>query len=51
MTTSAIFYSLSIALLTIAFLTTEALGLHPTTVSCFIGAIGTAYLGWRAEDA
>ena len=51
MTASAIFYSLTIALLAIAFLIAEALGLHPITVTCFIGAIVTAYLGWRTEDA
>ena len=51
MTTSAIFYSLAIALLAIAFLIAEALGLHPITVTCIIAAIVTAYLGWRTEDA
>ena len=50
MTTSAIFYSLTIALLAIAFLTAEALGLHPITVASTIAAIITAYLGWRTED-
>ena len=51
MTASAIFYSLTIALLAIAFLIAEALGLHPITTACVIGAIVTAYLGWRTEDA
>ena len=51
MTTSAIFYSLTIALLAIAFLTAEALGLHPITVTCIIAAIVTAYLGWKTEKA
>ena len=46
---SAIFYSLTIALLAIAFLIAEALGLHPITVTCFIASIVTAYLGWRTE--
>ena len=51
MTTSAIFYSLTIVLLAIAFLNAPALGMHPITVTCFIAAIVTAYLGWRTEDA
>ena len=51
MITSAIFYSLTIALLAIAFLIAEALGLHPITVTCFIAAIVTAWIGWRTEDA
>ena len=51
MTASAIFYSLTIALLAIAFLIAEALGMHPITVACIIAAIVTAYLGWRTEDA
>ena len=51
MSTSAIFYSLTIALLVIAFLNAEALGLHPITVTCMIAAIVTAYLGWRTEEA
>ena len=51
MTASASFYSLTIALLAIAFLTAEALGLHPITAACFIAAIITAYLGWRTEYA
>lgn len=51
MTTSAIFYSLTIALLAIAFLIAEALGLHPIPVACIIAAIVMAYLGWRTEDA
>lgn len=51
MKTSAIFYSLSVVLLTIAFTTAEHLGLHPITVTCIITAIITTYLGWRAEDA
>ena len=51
MTTSAIFYSLTIVLLTTAFLNAEALGLHPITVTCTIASIVTAYLGWRTEEA
>ena len=51
MTTSAIFYSLTIALLAIAFITADVLGLHPITVTCITAAIVTAYLGWRTEDA
>ena len=51
MSTSAIFYSLTIVLLAIAFLNAEALGLHPITVTCMIAAIVTAYLGWRTEKA
>ena len=51
MTTSAIFYILTIALLAIAFLNAEALGLHPITVTCIIASIVTAYLGWRTEEA
>ena len=51
MPTYAIFFSLTIALLAIAVLTAEVLGLHPITVTCSIAAIVTAYLGWRTEDA
>ena len=51
MTTSAIFYSLTIVLLAIAFLNAEALGLHPITVTSIIASIVTAYLGWRTEEA
>ena len=51
MTTSAIFYSLTIVLLVIAFLNVEALGLHPITVACTIAAIVTAYLGGLTEHA
>ena len=51
MPTYAIFYSLTIALLAIAFLNAEALGLHPITVTCAIASIVTAYLGWKTEDA
>ena len=51
MTTSAIFYSLTIVLLAIAFLTAEALGLHPITVTSTIASIVTAYLGWKTEEA
>lgn len=45
------FYILTIALLAIAFLNAEALGLHPITVTCTIAALVTAYLGGRTEDA
>ena len=51
MPTYAIFYSLTIVLLVIAFLNVEALGLHPITVTCTIAALVTAYLGWRTENA
>ena len=50
MPTYAKFYILTIVLLVIAFLNVEALGLHPITVTCTIGAIVTAYLGWKIED-
>ena len=49
--TSAIFYSLSVVLLTLAFINAENLGLHPITVTYIITAFITIYLGWRAEDA
>ena len=51
MTTSAIFYSLTLVLLAIAFLTAETLGLHQITVTCNIASIVTAYLGWKTEEA
>ena len=51
MPTSIKFYILTIVLLTIAFITAPALGLHPIPVTCIIAAIVTAYLGWRTEDA
>ena len=51
MPTYAIFYSLTIVGVLIAFLNVEALGLHPITMTCFIASIVTAYLGWRTEDA
>ena len=51
MSTSTVFYILTIVLLATAFLNAPALGLHPITVACTIGAIVTAYLGWRTEDA
>ena len=51
MIVSAIFYSMTIILLAIAFLFAEALGLHPITVTCIIASIVTAYLGWRTEEA
>ena len=51
MNTSAIFYSLSVVLLTITFITAEHLGLHPITVTCIITAVITTYLGWMADNA
>ena len=51
MTASTKFYILTIVLLAIAFLTAEALGMHPITVGCIIAAIVTAYLGWKTEEA
>ena len=51
MTASTKFYSLTIVLLAITFLTAEALGPNPITAACAIAAIVTAYLGWRTEDA
>ena len=51
MNTSTIFYSLSVVLLTLAFINAENLGLHPITVTYIITAFITIYLGWRAEDA
>ena len=51
MPTSAIFYILTIVLLTIGVTIADVLGLHQITVTCIIAAIVTAYLGWRTEDA
>lgn len=51
MSTSTKFYILTVVLLAIAFLNTEALGLHQITVNYIIAALVTAYLGWRTEDA
>lgn len=48
---STILYSLSVVLLTLAFINAENLGLHPITVTCIIAAYITIYLGWMAENA
>jgi hypothetical protein len=48
---STIFYSLSVVLLTLAFINAGNLGLHPITVTYIITAYITIYLGWMAENA